>query len=49
MLYMAGTLYACEYCGDVVDRAPLVLQDVKANLPIRVDVRVEHFRHEPYL
>ena len=35
--------------GDVVDGAPLRLQDVEADLPVGVDVRVEDVRDEAHL
>ncbi|EJK48178.1 hypothetical protein THAOC_33053 [Thalassiosira oceanica] len=42
------TLYAREYRANVVDRTPLVLQYVEADLPVVVYVRVEHLRQEPH-
>ena len=38
------TLNGRQYRGNVVDRGPLVLQDVQADLAVRVDVRMEHLR-----
>ena len=41
------TLDAGEDGGNVVDGTPLVLEDVQADLPVVVDVGVEHFGEEP--
>ena len=44
-----STLNARQNGGDVVDRRPLVLQYVQTDLPITIDIRMEHFRHKPDL
>ena len=40
------TLDAGEDGGNVVDGTPLILEDVEADLPVVVDVGVEHFGEE---
>lgn len=43
---MQQTLNRREDSRNVVGRAPPVLKDVEAELPIRIHVRVEHAREE---
>ena len=38
-----------QHLGDRQGRAPLLLEDVQADVPVAVDVRVEHLRLERYL
>jgi len=42
-------LDAGQYGGYVVDRGPLVLQNIQANLPVVVNVRMEHLRQKSNL
>lgn len=41
---MCTYLYAFHDCHRVVGLRPLLLEDVEADLSVRVDIRVEHLR-----